>query len=135
MHDAVCLFCFLFPSVNGKKRSTAASKEVGECAEDDDQRKAQSHCAEGGCAAARDTGDIDTVYDVIEQVQNLGNQHGEGCSENVSGHGSIFKINSFHKSGTSFSFVFVFQYNKLRRESKFRVIGSRPESLTTRNKI
>lgn len=45
-----------------------------------DQRKAQSHCAEGGCAAARDTGDIDTVYDVIEQVQNLGNQHGEGRS-------------------------------------------------------
>ncbi len=32
------------------------------------------------CAAPRDTGDIDTVYDVIEQVQNLGNQHGEGRS-------------------------------------------------------
>lgn len=91
--------------------------------------------AEGRLCRTQGYGDIDTIYDVIEQVQNLGNQHGEGCSENVSGYGSVFEINSFHKSGASFSFVFVFQYSKLCRESKFRVIGSRPESLTTRNKI
>ena len=60
---------------------------------------------------------------------------GIAAFKNVAGYGTVFKINSFHKSGASFSFVFVFQYSKLCRESKFRVIGSRPESLNTRNKI
>ena len=55
-------------TISGKHRPTAPSAAVP-----------TSGIREGGCAAARDTGDIDTIYDVIEQVQNLGNQHGERC--------------------------------------------------------
>ena len=66
-----------FRALNRKQRSAAASKQVAECRDDDDQRKAQADCAECRRSHIGDPRDVDAVYDVVQKTQNLGPASGD----------------------------------------------------------
>ena len=98
----------ILSTLNRKQRSAAASKQVAECRDNDDQRKAQADGAECRRSYLRDPRDVDAVYNVVQQTQNLSNQHRERCPEDVSGYGSMFEINSFHLFPHSLLFHLLF---------------------------
>lgn len=55
-----------------------------------------------------DPRDVDAVYNIVQQTQNLSNQHRERCPDDVSGYGSMFEINSFHLFPHSLLFHLLF---------------------------
>ena len=108
IHNTFRLFLIILSTLNRKQRSAAASKQVAECCDDNDQRKTQTDCTECRRSYLRDPRDVDAVYNIVQQTQNLSNQHRERCPEDVSGYGSMFEINSFHLFPHSLLFHLLF---------------------------
>ena len=58
-------FRIVLSPLDGKKRCTATSKQVRKCRDDDDQRKTQADATKRRRTLARDTGNVDTIYDIV----------------------------------------------------------------------
>ena len=61
-----------FAAFNGEDRSTAGAEQVAEGCDNDDDRETEPNSAEGRGANVRNTGNIDTVDDIVEKTHDLG---------------------------------------------------------------
>ena len=86
-----------FAALNGEDRRTAGAEQVAEGCDNDDDRETESNSAESRGANVRDTGNIDTVNDIVEKTHDLGYKHRQSGFQNVADDIAIFKINAFHK--------------------------------------
>ena len=86
-----------FAAFNGENRSTAGAEQVAEGCDNDDDRETEPNSAESRGANVRDTGNIDTVNDIVEKTHDLGYKHRQSGFQNVADDIAIFKINAFHK--------------------------------------
>ena len=71
-------FALVFaPALHGEERRAAAAVQVRERRNDDDQRECETNAGQGCRALAGNAPDVDAVHDAVEQVQDLGDQHGK----------------------------------------------------------
>ena len=61
-----------FAAFNGEDRSTAGAEQVAEGCDNDDDRETEPYSAEGRGANVRDTGNIDTVNDIVAVSESRG---------------------------------------------------------------
>ena len=62
------LLRIVFSALDRKQRSAAASEQVAECRDDNDQRKAQADRAERRRSHIWDPRDVNAVYDVVQKT-------------------------------------------------------------------
>ena len=102
---------------NGEQGSPAGSVKVGEGCYHDNDRKTESYRSDGGGPDFRNACDIDSVYNVIEQIQDLGRQHGKRALKYAAENSSVFEINLSHLSAP-FRYLFL--------QVQFRPVRSAP---------
>ena len=68
MENVFCLLSILLSPGNGEQRRAAGSEEIAEGCDDDNNRKAQPYSSQSRRSHFRDTGDIDSIHNVIEQA-------------------------------------------------------------------
>ena len=68
-----------FAAFNGEDRRTAGAEQVAEGCDNDDDRETESNSAESRGANVRDTGNIDTVNDIVEKTHDLATSIGRAA--------------------------------------------------------
>ena len=98
-HDCLC-------RVQWRRSATAGAEQVAEGCDNDDDRETEPYSAEGRGANVRDTGNIDTVDDIVEKTHDLGYKHRQSGFQNVADDIAISKSMRFinnHSLFTNFS--------------------------------
>ena len=76
--------------------SSARSVHIGKGGNEDDHGKAQTRRAQGDRAFAGNPAYIDPVYDIIEQVDDLGGQHRQGGPQDIPENTAFGKMDLSH---------------------------------------
>ena len=82
-HEHFCFFPVSSSPFHGAKRCSSISKKIGKCGDQGDNRKTQSHSCQCSGSDLRNPSDIDPVYNVVKEVQDLCNDHRHSHFHNV----------------------------------------------------
>ena len=83
IHNILGFTVIFFAPFDGKKRRTAAAVHVGKGGDNYDQGKTKSYRTQGDCSDLRNPCSVNTIYNIVKQIQNLCRQHRHGGSQNT----------------------------------------------------
>ena len=92
-HDALCAFPVAFAARHRAQRSTAQSEQIGKRGNERHKGKAQADTCQRKRALAGDFADINAVYNIIQQVEQLRDEHRCGHSKYPAADAALRKIN------------------------------------------
>ena len=92
-HDALCAFPVAFAARHRAQRSTAQSEQIGKRGNERHKGKAQADTCQRKRALAGDFADINAVYNIIQQVEQLRDEHRCGHRKYPAADAALRKIN------------------------------------------
>ena len=92
-HDALCAFPVAFAARHRAQRSTAQSEQIGKRGNERHKGEAQADTCQRKRALAGDFADINAVYNIIQQVEQLRDEHRCGHRKYPAADAALRKIN------------------------------------------